>query len=101
MRGDSPDPERLSEIADELENYRLTRAEGPVSRLTVFGEMASVLSLRGNSAASVEVERNWTRLTHHLPHFTLCAYASDGFDDEIHADLFANVCAEHWAVSHA
>jgi CheY-like chemotaxis protein len=101
MRGDSPDPERLSEIADELEHYRLTRAEGPVSRLTVFGEMASVLSVRGNSAASVEVERNWTRLTHHLPHFTLCAYSSDCFDDEIHADLFANVCAEHWAVSHA
>ena len=101
MRDDAPDRDRLAEIAEELDHYRLTAAEGPVSRLTVFGEMAGVLSLRGNAAAVVELEHSWTQLTHHLPFFTLCGYSTACFDDEMHSGLFSGVCAEHWAVSHA
>ena len=57
MRDDVPDRDRLVEIAEELDHYRLTTAEGPVPRLTVFGEMASVLGLRGNATAVVEANR--------------------------------------------
>lgn len=101
MRDDSPDPDRLAEIAEELDHYRVTAAEGAVSRLSVFGEMAGVLSLRGNSTAALELERTWAQLTHHLPVFTLCGYSTSCFDGEMHSDLFSGVCAEHWAVSHA
>jgi CheY-like chemotaxis protein len=101
MRDDAPDRDRIAEIAEELDQYRLIAAEGPVSRLTIFGEMASVLGLRGNSAAVVELERTWGQLTHDLPFFTLCGYSTACFDDEMHSGLFSGVCTEHWAVSHA
>lgn len=101
MRDDVPDPNRLAEIAAELDQFRLSAAEGPVSRLTIFGEMAGVLSLRGNSHAVVELERTWAQLTDHLPFLTLCGYSTACFDEEMHANLFSGVCAEHWAVSHA
>src|SRR5262249_45530786 len=101
MRGGVPDVDRLREITAELDHYRLTAAEGPVSRLTLFGEMASVLGLRGNTKAITDVERNWNQLTHHLPFFTLCSYSTACFDEQMHPDLFPDVCSEHWAVSHA
>ena len=101
MRDDAADHDRIAEIAEELDQYRLSAAEGPGSRLTIFGEMASVLGLRGNSTAVVELERTWEQLTHHLPFFTLCGYSTACFDDEMHSGLFSGVCAEHWAVSHA
>jgi CheY-like chemotaxis protein len=101
MRDDLPDPDRLAEIAAELDHYRLEAAEGPAPRLTIMGQMAALLSLRGNSRAVVELERAWSRLTHALPFLTLCSYSAACFDDEMHANLFADTCAEHWAVSHA
>jgi len=101
MRDDVPDVDRLSEITAELDHYRITAADGPVSRLTIFGEMASVLGLRGNMRAITEVERSWNKLTHHLPFFTLCSYSTTCFDDQMHPELLPSVCAEHWAVSHA
>jgi CheY-like chemotaxis protein len=101
MRDDHPDSERLAEIAGELDQYRVEASEGPVKRLTIMGEMAAILGLRGNATAVVELERTWNRLTHALPVLTLCCYSTACFDDDMHADLFSGTCGQHWAVSHA
>jgi CheY-like chemotaxis protein len=101
MRGDDPDPDRIAEIAGELDQYRLEASEGPVKRLTIMGEMAALLGLRGNSRAVLQIERSWQRLTRGLPFLTLCYYSTACFDDDMHADLFSGTCGEHWAVSHA
>jgi CheY-like chemotaxis protein len=101
MRDDHPDPDRLAEVAGELDQYRVEASESPGKRLTIVGEMAALLGLRGNFRAVIELEHAWSRLTHALPHLTLCCYSTACFDDEMHADLFSGTCGEHWAVSHA
>jgi hypothetical protein len=99
MRNGLPDPGVLAEIAAELDEYRRAVAEGPASRLTIFGNMAALLAAEGNEQAALELERTWDRLTHELPFFTVCGYAASCFHDR-DADLYSRTCAEHWAVSH-
>jgi CheY-like chemotaxis protein len=101
MRDGMPDERSLLEIANELDEYRKALAEGPSQRLTIFGVMAGMLVASGNVKAALALERAWNALTHHLPFFTLCGYASDGCHDGMAADQFAHACAEHWAVGHA
>jgi len=100
MRDGAPQADLLSEIAVELDQYRLSVSGGPTSRLTIFGNMVVSLSEAGNDNAVIELERLWNSLTHHLPFLTLCGYSTSCLN--AHApDLWAKACAEHWAVSHA
>jgi CheY-like chemotaxis protein len=100
MRDGLPDPARLTEIASELDRYRLAVGDGTASRLTLFGNMADLLLGAGNPTAAIALERLWTSLTHALPFFTVCGYsAASGFADA--ARIWSQACAEHWAVSHA
>jgi DNA-binding NarL/FixJ family response regulator len=99
MRDGLPDPDRLAEIAVELDQYRRAVCDGPASRLTVFGNMVMVLHADGNTRAMIALEHHWNRLTRQLPILTLCAYGSSCFHGA--PGLWPDVCAEHWAVSHA
>ena len=100
MRDGRPDADRLADIVGGLDRLRLSSARGPKSRLTIFGEMAALLSRNGNVEAAVEVERIWNDLTRPLPFLTVCSYPIECFEDEGSRKLFPSVCAEHWAVSH-
>jgi CheY-like chemotaxis protein len=101
MRNGLPDASQVAEIADELDQYRLATAEGPSSRLTIFGNMVVPLVMGGNGTAAVALERLWNMLTHSLPFFTLCGYSQSCFANGHAHDLFDSTCGEHWAVSHA
>lgn len=99
MRNGLPDPDRLAEIARELDEYR--RAEsGAASRLTVFGNMVVALSADGNTPAMIALESLWNTLTRDLPFLTVCGYASSCFHDGV-PGLWAAACAEHRTLSHA
>jgi CheY-like chemotaxis protein len=100
MRNGLPDPDRLAEIAAELDEYRLAVAEGAVRRLTIFGDMAASLSVQGNAEAVVALESRWNALTRGLPFFTVCGYTSSCFHEGV-PGLWPNACDEHSAVSHA
>jgi hypothetical protein len=99
MRNGLPDGDELAKIVAELDQYRLAVA-GPVSRLTVFGNMVVSLSLSGNNDAVVAVERLWSALTRSLPFLTVCAYTTSCFHDGV-PGLWPGICEEHWALSHA
>ena len=99
MRNGLPDPDRLAEIAVELDQYRRAVCDGPGSRLTVFGNMVMALHAGGKTRAMIALESEWNRLTHGLPILTLCGYGSTCFHDA--PGLWPDVCAQHWAVSHA
>jgi hypothetical protein len=100
MRDGHPDPERLAEMVGELEQYRRASTDGAAARLTIFGNLVVSLIAQGAPAAAMELERHWSRLTHDLPFFTLCGYASACFQDPA-SDVWAQACAEHTVVSHA
>lgn len=99
MHNGLPDPDRLAEIAVELDQYRRAVCDAPGSRLTVFGNMVMALHAGGNTRAMIALEKEWNRLTHGLPILTLCGYGSTCFHDN--PGLWSEACAEHWAVSHA
>jgi len=101
MRDGLPDAARLAEVVAELDQYRKAVAEGPVQRLTIFGNMAALLSARGNGQAAMMLERTWSALTRELPFFTVCGYSTECFHPTPHPDLFSTACAAHWAVGHA
>lgn len=99
MRDGLPDPRLVENIASELDQYRRTVSEGPVSRLTLFGNMVVPLITDGNPAAAIALESQWHRLTDGLPFFTICGYHASCFHDCV-PDVWSNACAAHWAVSH-
>jgi hypothetical protein len=99
MRNGLPDPDRLAKIAAELDQYRRAVCHGPASRLTVFGNMVMALHADANTRAMIALECEWNRVTHGLPILTLCGYGSTCVHDA--PGLWPDVCAEHWAVSHA
>jgi CheY-like chemotaxis protein len=94
-----PDASRLAEIAAELDQYRLSTAEGAGRRLTLFGNMVSVLRVQGNDEAVLAVERLWNTLTQGLPFFTVCGYSTACFERD--SALVAEACRAHGLVSHA
>ena len=100
MRNGLPDADRLAEIAAELDQYRIAVAEGPTSRLTIFGNLVMSLTSDGNAIAAIALERHWNTLTHGLPFVTLCGYATSCFHDDV-PTLWSDACAEHSVLSHA
>jgi DNA-binding NarL/FixJ family response regulator len=99
MRNGLPDEGALAEIAAELDEYRRAVADGPATRLTIFGNMAALLAADGNARAAIALERAWDRLTRELPFLTVCGYAASCVHGR-GADLYSTACAEHWAISH-
>jgi hypothetical protein len=100
MRNGLPDRGRLAEIVEELDQYRLAVAEGSMSSLTIFGNMAELLCAAGNVAAVIALRRLWDTLTRERRFVTVCAYGTSCFDDSV-PDLLPVVCAEHSLLSHA
>jgi len=100
MRDGLPDPNRLAEVTAELDQYRRTAGEGTTPRLTIFGNMAEVLSAEGNTKAMISLERLWDTLTRDLPFLTICGYGTSCFHDGV-PDLWSDACSAHRAVSYA
>jgi two-component system nitrate/nitrite response regulator NarL len=98
LRDGRPDRDRVADVVSQLET-RIASAEGPARRMTLVGEISVPLLMKGNARAAVEVERLWNDLTHSLPMLTVCCYPTTCFSDVGSSDLFADVCAEHWAVA--
>ncbi|HEU5254422.1 MAG TPA: response regulator [Vicinamibacterales bacterium] len=100
MRNGLPDPNQVAEIAEELDDYRRAAAEGTTARLTIFGNMAEMLSAEGNTKAAISLETLWNTFTHDRPFLTLCGYATSCFHDGV-PDLWRDACDAHQALSHA
>jgi CheY-like chemotaxis protein len=96
MRGTLPDPVLVGDVAAELDAYRLAATDRPTSRLTVFGNIAASL----DAEAAIALERVWNAQTRDLPFLTVCGYPASFSSDTV-SDVWASVCAEHAAVSHA
>lgn len=67
----------------------------PSVPLRAYGEMVDLLWQDSNPAAAIRLEQLWNGLaaTHDLS--LLCAYAMSRFAGSLHANGFADVCAQH------
>lgn len=99
MRDGLPDPAIVTEIASELDAYRRAVSPGPLSRVTIFGNMVVPLITRGNPGAALALEQQWHQLTEGRPFLTVCGYHSACFHDGA-PHVWPGACQAHWAVSH-
>ena len=97
MHGRLLDPSRVAEIAAELEQYRIAAGETAQPRLTMFGNVVSLLS-ETNPEAAIDLERSWNAATAALPFFTLCGYSLSCCREIGGAGSAA--CTEHCTVTH-
>ena len=88
MVGGAPDGERFeTTVAAPLATVRR-----PVC---AFGEMVNLLTLTGNGAAAVELERMWNQLARRQSMSLLCGYHLEGFSRSGEDGVFDQVCATH------
>jgi DNA-binding NarL/FixJ family response regulator len=99
IRQGQPDKERLAEMIYALDLLRQAGPNGPRSRLTLFGDMATILCRRGQFEAAQALELMWDEMTRGLPFLTVCSYSSDCFDYSQGREQRSNVCAVHSAVT--
>ena len=99
MHDGRPDQECIAEMIHGLDLLRLAVPDRPRRRLTIVGDMSASLCRNGDFEAVLELERLWDDLTRALPFFTICSYPSDCFESSDAANLHANVCAAHNAVT--
>ena len=70
----------------------------PDGEVAIFGEMVALLWQRGDAQAALQLEQFWNRLSAARSFRLLCAYPLEGFDREVHTDLFTRICSEHETV---
>jgi CheY-like chemotaxis protein len=99
MRNGFPDPDRVAEVASELDQYRRAVSLGAQSRLTLFGDVAASLIANAHPAAAIALESQWNSVTHGRAFFTLCGYSASCLDDCM-PETWSQACLEHRAVSH-
>jgi signal transduction histidine kinase len=90
-----PDKRIFTEVMDRI----LLRAKRPVVRpdlrLSIFGEMVTLLWAEGKFEAAVRLEHLWNDLATRHEFSLTCAYPARFFDRPEHADAFLRVCAAH------
>jgi hypothetical protein len=85
----SPDPARFDEVIGTLVRSHLDRG-----RLSIYGEMVSLLFDEGNVTAAMKLEDLWHELSKSSSFVLLCAYPLAGFWREGSESLF-EVCERH------
>ena len=73
-------------VAEALARYGAVRA---------YGEMVSLLWMRGQPEAALELEDLWNELIGYHPVALLCGYAAQGFPDGLSSEATARVARTH------
>jgi CheY-like chemotaxis protein len=101
MRNGSIDPRRVSEVIAKMDHFRAANSESADQRLTIVGQIAIPLLAAGDVESAIHCEQFWNEQTRTLPFLTVCCYPITCFTDRMHADVFRDTCAEHWAVAYS
>jgi len=93
-----PDPARFLASMGDLIKAAAEAAKGETSRVVACGECSPVLWAEGKADAAIRAEQLWDEVVATFDVDILCGYALSSFDDEEHADVFQDICAEHSAI---
>lgn len=85
-----PDERLFEEFVIKL----ISRAQQNGRRIRAFGEMVAILWARGDTAATIRLERLWHNLHQRHGFSLLCAYPKTGFTQDPSNSL-AEICAAH------
>jgi CheY-like chemotaxis protein len=99
MDGDMPSRVRFEQIFASI--IAQVREENEHGTIWIYGEMVDLLCKSGNYAAALELEELGNALRGRDRLAILCGYALDGFDEDVSADRFREVCRVHTHVNPA
>jgi len=101
LRNGRPDAAHMADMVADIERARVSGPRGSGSRLTLVGDIAAHLILKGNLDAAMELEHQWSDLTRSLPFLSVCCYPTPSFAEDTNGHLIPQLCAEHHAVTHS
>ncbi|HKW03551.1 MAG TPA: response regulator [Vicinamibacterales bacterium] len=61
----------------------------------IFGEMVDLLCKAGNHPAALRLEEQWNVMSAGQAVATMCGYAIQDFDQDVHATTFQAICRQH------
>ena len=67
-------------------------------QLLAFGDMVDVLISRGQTEATIELERMWDDVAHRIGFSVYCAYDAKRFSKETDRSTFDAICRHHGAI---
>ena len=98
MLNGSPDEFLFRECVGDVISCSSHAAFGENAKVSIYGEMVSILWQRGETKAAFRLEELWNQLAAHYSFHLLCGYPITSFDRETHTDLFSRICCQHAAV---
>ena len=97
MKGDMPDPVRLSEFVRDLVEGVAKRAQSQDFRIVGCGALAPLLLAAGKIDAAIRAEQIWDEVANRYGLETLCGYLWRHFQDK-DAEVLDTICTQHSAV---
>ena len=93
-----PDSSRFGQVIGSVIERAKSAAEGDNPRVFAFGEMVTLLWMKGQSGAALQLEQIWNDLATKHTFSLRCAYPMMAFNREEHGEPFLKICAEHVSV---
>jgi MEDS: MEthanogen/methylotroph, DcmR Sensory domain len=98
MRDGMPDPVRFMEVFDQLIPAAVKATKKKHPRIAIFGECGPLLCARGNTKATIEMEKLGNQLIKAYDVDILCGYFPLRITGGMDAHIFQRICDEHSAV---
>ena len=93
-----PDPKGFRTAIEPVLIAAKGALRGKTSQLAAFGEMVAILWKEGNRKAAIELEHLWNDLALDHEFHLRCAYPLQGFAQEVHGEMFREICDQHTEV---
>lgn len=93
MDGQTLVPDRLTRGFADL--VAQARRRSDTGTLWIYGEMVDLLCKAGNQIAALRLEEQWNTLCAGCAISTMCGYAIEDFDHDVHATTFHAICRQH------
>jgi len=94
----SPDEFRFGECVGDLISSSAHAALHQNPRVSIYGDMVSILWQRRDIQGALRLEELWNRLAAHYSFRLRCGCPITSFDRETHPDLFSRIVCQHDAV---
>ncbi len=92
------DEVRFKDTISTVLNQTKHAVQGQDCKIAVFGELVALLWTQGKSREAIRVEQLWNELATEYSFSLLCAYPTNGFEDDGHLEPFLKMCKEHSGV---
>ena len=93
MDGQTLDTGRLHLAFSDLIAQGRRRSEH--GTLWIYGEMVDLMCKAGNHAAALHLEEHWNVMSAGHAIATMCGYAIQDFDQDVHSTAFRAICRQH------